>query len=1228
MIVPSLQVVPKRDINPIEARQYSNRNTVYISPTGRDGYLGSTPDLPVKTISQARKLLNKINTNSAKERSLLFRGGQYNITELNPTNEEFTYSDNTKDNAPLIFEPYNKEQVTIAGKHYTIEDISITSNGLWKVNGIVAERFFELAAYIAKVDFIAYVIDFSTPVTYPVGDIYDAPTYEAINTIADYSAYFSVIDYDGTLYYEVVTEFELPAFIYPTDVYKGDEISPEDYNNYRLWRYAENFDYSPSGYRSRPINITGFYENFYLNETRLFPARFPKRGAYNYNNYLVETIAGRKVFRIKDTTNFLSSLQIVPASDSNPSIVVNVDYNQKPYPWATIYNLSSYATNMYVITANINNTGFSIHGYNIIYPETNLSAVAHHLCTEEGEFVVSKENNTPYIYIKPPSSLDINTAIFYARELRPPQAGLTFGSTCNIKIKDFNFKYLNSGIKVHNYSRNVSISGCDIRKCYLGLNIRNTARANIYKNLIFDINNTGISTASLSSTKITNNIVKYVGMTDTQQAFGIGTGSDQYWGNVNMSPTILLSTTPVSFTINLTAVPHPTNDPRAGSRAQAFQNDFNGYAEVTTGDFVGQQRIVSNQFARGPGAVDSVSLTATKGTCTYFIVEPWTPVNGKLSPSPGDMIKYVRGGTGSSMRDTVVDHNYVTNSGAYCMQGAFSVNETISGNYLANSSFGYSGDLGVLYRGSGVCNIKNNIIKNGRRGPGRYNGFALYLDSQHNNVVIENNVISESDGVVFLHEANRATLRNNIIDRSHGYLLGFQHTGGDWSSYGITPTDHQFHSYNNIFITSSSADFLFFKNDNPVLPSTDYRGFDGHSVYNPALRVVHENLNTDAVNYRGFYVSSTLSAKLISDWTAGDKLCRCGVFNERPVYLCVRGTYGFFVSGGNWVFGAPNRYLTLSSTAGIEGYDFPWQVPAGSYFNCRNRRENHGHLDVNFDFGGTGMNINIHQYFKRQVPLMYTHDNCLYTDITNFKTTQYPQLSDNFYAWHGSLGDRFTGTPIGSLKSTVDFGHSRPTFKETQEFWNKSNAYTMSAGFERLVDWEENSIFADPKLDTTTYQLAPDSPAFALGFKQIDTSSIGLFKDDPAWIALAESLSATPLCGSGDWGDWTYANINDPWEPAVFSNVKALTANTATGYYRSASHHRAGNTINLLGLVTPGDGGGGLFEYSSISNATPDNIDIIRPLNYTYGRWIRVTQNINYNNLPLMYNSQNITFTA
>jgi parallel beta-helix repeat protein len=1076
-MIPS--IVPARDINGPQARNYAVRDTVYISPSGKDGYLGHTPDLPVKSLDQARIILRKTKELSTKPRFLKFRGGEY----VNISTNSFVYDDNTIHDDSLILEPHNNEEVNITGNYIDVNAISATPYGLWKIT--------------------------------------------------------------------------IPS---PQSSYS-------------------NFSFSIS---------------YFINGKRLVPARFPKHGAYNHEFYPYTEYKNNlyNIFLIKDTSNFMSSLYIDRSNpyNVNPNIVYNQDYQINATPYQNIYDVANIGTNMYSVTAFVNfgaQRGLCILSHNVNNPTLNLSAVAHNFCTEDGEYVISVENGVKFLYFKPYIGSSLSESVF--KVVTNQSSGLKFNSVNNVIIKDLNFKYHKlEGIKITDYCRNFTISGCNIMSNDTAVKVVEAANLKLYKNNIFDNDRGGVVTTSSSATNITNNILSYNGVTRSN---GEGSGIVmecnyyRYQQTGSTSNISLRGATAKSFILALSSTPNFMGSTSDYDKLYSFTSNFGGYIEVISGDFIGQKRIVGNNNKFMPPNND----------IEFQIIDPWTPINGKTAPSSLDIVQYVAvtDGTNRSNRNVnpVIQHNHISHHAYAGVLEAWSQNCKISGNYISNAGYGYGGDMGTIYTGNSYnTNITNNIVAGCRRGPGRYNGFAVYIDAGHNIVNVDNNIISRSDQVFFAHYARNITLNNNILWDSKGSLLNFQHTG---STARFIQSDFQFHAYNNLFITSSSLDYSFFKSKTPIIPTNDYRGFQGYNVYNPSLRVVNDTLTANISSYRTFFISSTLSASLINGITEGSRFNRCGSREGLPVYLHTESIWGFYVKSGNWVLGSPS-YTSLSSNVGVVGYPEPWLIPPNSWFSNKNTTTNYGYLDLTFD-------LTIY-YNKREVPLFYTHDNCHYTDILD---TRYPVLSDNFYAWTGSVATDYNGQNA-TYNSLTSVGVIIPSFEETKNYWN-SNVYTMSAGFDRLVDWEENSIFDNPKLDMTTFKVANDSPALSIGFQQITTENIGLYQDDENWKHLANTQTSRPLFGSGDWADYTYGNHNDPWEPAIFDNVANLRANTATNYYKSASHHRANNVIKLLSLSAVNDGLGGDFKYDEMSYLVDDGTNIIKPTSKNRGRWMRIT---------------------
>lgn len=1247
MISPGI-IASIRDINGPEARQYSERDTVYMSPTGKDGFLGHTPDFPVKTFGAATKILAAIKQRSEKKlRFVKLKNGEYIVDAYNGL--YLTREDNSIYDDVLSIQPYDTNgDVTITGSYITITDIELTDHGLYRVE-LPYKVTYPNATYISMITKTITVVgeEFSTW----VGQWITAEDYDHINSLrdrnGDISMYFEFVPAGSqSAFYNLfgdtsILNEEKDGYVFTNGIVNltEEEINNFDFDVYETWFYPFTFDltegesitigtyndivrYNPENAvyflytPGEPINEQTFHTfnystGYYINDRRLVAARFPKKGSYSYSSYPTSNpgtgkqSSWYKTFLIKDTTQFLRSLIIDETSSystGNPCIAYNVDYNGSPNVNTRVVGLSDCGSNMFSLSTSAPvPTGLQIFGCDLNNPKTDLSNTAHNLCTEEGEFVVSKENDRYYVYFNPYINTSIDNLVFKIDTTSLTSSfkrGFYLSGADNIKIHNIKFKHLDTGIQSNSYSRNITISGCRFEKLNNALRLQLVSNLLFYKNIIFDTHQSGILGTLLSGAKITNNIIKYNGVVRTANAESIGLNSGGWQTRSNSAITQLVSATSHTFSMNLTAITPPPDN----TRINAFNNNWSGYIEILTGDFAGQKRIVNNWVERGPGANELV--TPVVGFYTYSIVDPWTPVNGKLAPDPGDSAQYKTfidsNGYNHGNRgvNNVVDHNFVKYSGAYCMQTNFNLYNTISGNYFGNASYGYSGDLGVVYMASVSSNLTNNIIENGRRGPGRYNGFALYLDYNHNRINVEKNIISTSDQVFFGHNSVNITLKNNIIKGSRGTLLNFQHTGSQFR-INNKPDDFQFKAHRNIFITSSSIDYLHYRQNTIPIPVNDYKGFQGYSVYNPAHRIVHEHLTAPNDEYRSFTIYSNASSVFLNGYHHGSCFHRCGTRNGYPAYVHSEDMHAFYVKDGNWVLGyiwAASNSVSISSTASPEAYKYPWLAPTMGWFRSSTKTN----FDLRFIISDV---VN-----KRNVPLFHTHDNIHYTDVLNYNRSITPSLSTNFYAWRGGISPFWDNIYPSLCSRTLIGGNSIPSYAETDTFWNGvsgTNLYPVSAGFERLVPWEENSIFADPKLDPETYQLAPDSPALEKGFEQIDTASIGLLKDDPEWLQLAEELEARPFFGDGDFAEYKYGNHNDPWTITTFNSFSDLRALIPTSkYYKKDTITRLENTVEVLGEY------GGIFQFK-YDNVTPDDgVNIIKPTNSGLSnyRWKRISE--------------------
>jgi hypothetical protein len=90
-------------------------------------------------------------------------------------------------------------------------------------------------------------------------------------------------------------------------------------------------------------------------------------------------------------------------------------------------------------------------------------------------------------------------------------------------------------------------------------------------------------------------------------------------------------------------------------------------------------------------------------------------------------------------------------------------------------------------------------------------------------------------------------------------------------------------------------------------------------------------------------------------------------------------------------------------------------------------------------------------------------------------------------------------------------------------YWDASGKAPEFPGGLTLSQWQEQghdaqSVVADPKFTDPAnldFSLAPDSPAFALGFKPIDTSHIGLVGPTD-WVDLPGTVKRPPMLLPGE----------------------------------------------------------------------------------------------------------------
>ena len=138
----------------------------------------------------------------------------------------------------------------------------------------------------------------------------------------------------------------------------------------------------------------------------------------------------------------------------------------------------------------------------------------------------------------------------------------------------------------------------------------------------------------------------------------------------------------------------------------------------------------------------------------------------------------------------------------------------------------------------------------------------------------------------------------------------------------------------------------------------------------------------------------------------------------------------------------------------------------------------------------------------------------------------------------------------------------------TTNFLHKGNVYwdysarpvTFAEKKLPLAEWQKKgqdigSLVADPLFVDPAkrdFRLKPGSPALALGIKSIDVSTMGVLRDDPAWLKLAETFERGPELARPERPEAPPLNIRQAFEGRIVDQQRpfphgtpALTINKA-----------------------------------------------------------------------------------
>jgi hypothetical protein len=134
-MIPAFNIIPKRDINGPEARKYSIRDTLFVSPSGKDGYLGASPNLPAKSLFKVKNEIQKLKSGSSKDIKIEFLPGKYEASNFFFKDNKFVYfrhDENGTSDYKLFFKSYDKDNRAVFDNSKTYTGF-ISAGNLWKV---------------------------------------------------------------------------------------------------------------------------------------------------------------------------------------------------------------------------------------------------------------------------------------------------------------------------------------------------------------------------------------------------------------------------------------------------------------------------------------------------------------------------------------------------------------------------------------------------------------------------------------------------------------------------------------------------------------------------------------------------------------------------------------------------------------------------------------------------------------------------------------------------------------------------------------------------------------------------------------------------------------------------------------------------------------------------------------------------------------------------------------
>lgn len=488
-MIPAVTIVPKMDINGPDARRYDIRDTIYVSPSGKDGYLGGSSNLPKRTLFGVKEEIQKLKKGDVKNIKVEFLPGNYEASEFFFKDNKFVYfkhDENGTDDYKLTFKSFDKNNRAIFDNSKTYSGF-VEDGNLWKV------KVDEKDAW--RCSFVGYVNNTKTiPARWPkYGSLAEYNTNTSNGVVymrcLDSSSKFlsAVFDYYrqggslsnigafGTLDFRgfirgTITDIlsNLPNTTYTPGIFYIPKLIPsEDYRGINI--YANAFSFGGNN-----INIS------------------------NIDPFAVCTEKSENTI-IKQGNDFWFYYK-----PSNKDINIGIEN--------TTLKIAKHANSSW---------WFNHGGTRSESPSRNGGTFGYAVKTPSGYNYFNGEN--------PDISPSIGFNIITPKNIAFENINMDFCvNPITLYTPSSSFK-LNTSVPIENivneYSSNLTISGCHLTNVFSsGINIVRMNNAQIFKNFIYGVEGCGIRYQDGRDIVIDNNIIKSTNTVDTRNNGGGGHG--------------------------------------------------------------------------------------------------------------------------------------------------------------------------------------------------------------------------------------------------------------------------------------------------------------------------------------------------------------------------------------------------------------------------------------------------------------------------------------------------------------------------------------------------------------------------------------------------------------------------------------------------------------------------------------------------------------------------------